>query len=523
MAAETIKLPQWVTTLSLYCSILASLIIFMSIFLHLRNYRKPLQQRLMLRINLIVPLFALSCYSMLVDQKSYFNKFCLEPIREVYEAFVIYTFFSLLTHMLGGEKNIIVITSGREPVSHPGFVKYILNDLDISDSHTFLAIKRGILQYVWLKPFICIATILLELFNWYDVNDMSLGSIYLWLTLLYNFSVSLSLYCLAMFWKILWQDLKPFKPVGKFLCVKLIIFASYWQGILLAILNFVGILGNSGEEGANIGISIQNALLCVELIAFAIGHWLSFSYKPFVISNLPTGRVELYYAFKDMIGIRDLIHDFKLTFHGDYYTDYKRFDSVEAMISHPDSKGTISRINQGMRYHSDGKQKHWLPLQSIQQNKQNVPSTSEASLLIDHLNSEVYAPSIKSNNTSIRALYSPASEASVDTSSIPDLGENSITDMLNSPTFNYDDELLDADELYYQNARKVINKYRLDLNEVKRILNYPIVDELITSHMYGFQVKQLRANRTRRPLNESENDSLHNSNAYNSIRYGSVV
>lgn len=86
-------LPQWIYIISFYSSITSTIIILLSIYFHLLNYRKPFQQRLMIRIQLIVPLFAISCYSMLINQTSPINKFLLEPIREVYEAFVIYTFF----------------------------------------------------------------------------------------------------------------------------------------------------------------------------------------------------------------------------------------------------------------------------------------------------------------------------------------------------------------------------------------------------------------------------------------------
>lgn len=162
-------------------------------------------------------------------------------------------------------------------------------------------------------------------------------------------------------------------------------------------------------NNTNIGVYIQNALLCVELIAFAIGHWHSFSYKPFTISAIPNGRLEFYYAVKDMFGIKDLVHDFKLTFHGDYYKDYKRFDSVEAITAHPESKGRMSRINQGLRYHGDGKHKHWLPNnQSPVQSSTNVRSTSEANALLYQplLGSTLqYAPSLNSTGTSTRGIY----------------------------------------------------------------------------------------------------------------------
>lgn len=500
----------------------------------------------MIRIQLIVPLFALLCFAMLVDPQAVVNKFVIEPLREIYEAFVIYTFFSLLTDMLGGERNIIIMTLGREPVSHPGVMGQVLPPLDISDPSTFLGIKRGILQYVWLKPVICFSILFAELSGWYDVNNMGPSSVFLWLTILYNCSVTLSLYCLAIFWKILWNDLKPFKPVGKFLCVKLIIFASYWQGILLALLNFSGLLpGSSQEEGGppNIGVSIQNGLLCFELIFFAIGHWYSFSYKPFTLRNIPNGRLKFLYALKDILGVKDLLIDFRLTFYGDYYKDYKQFDSVDATIAHPDSKGRMSRINQGLRYHSNGKHKHWLPTQALAANNSSVRSTSEINAISPTLGPSStfkpnYSPSLKSHapsietnmvpsirslGTSTRAIYSALPKTLPQSLPEPtEAGDYSITEILNSDSNHeilYDNEYLDQDEAFYESAYAVINNYKLDQVEVKRMLNYPIVDELIDGHVFGYKVKKLRADR----LRSQEGQALRRANSHNSTKYGSIV
>ncbi|KAI5948701.1 hypothetical protein KGF57_005312 [Candida theae] len=487
---------------------------------------------------------------MLINQTSIFNRFLLEPVREIYEAFVIYTFFSLLTDMLGGERNIIIMTSGRKPVPHPGMMRYVLSPLDISDPKTFLSIKRGILQYVWLKPCICFGTLFFEFMGWYNVNDMSLKSIYLWMTLIYNASVTLSLYSLAIFWKILWDDLKPFKPVGKFLCVKLIIFASYWQGVILAILNFFQVLpgseNNTGGDGSSgggesIGVGIQNALLCVELIAFAIGHWYSFSYFPFTISQLPWGRYKFYYALKDWLGFKDLLIDFRKTFKGDHYKDYRQFDSVEAVVAHPESKGRMSRIHQGLRYHYDGKHKHWLPDNSSLHNGNNghnVPSTSEIHALDN--------ASLLSNNTSMRAMYpqspttSPPGSPSIgsDTdentsldgvaagaaANAPTLETTIISDIIHSDsilsTIDYTQEQFDRDESIYEGAIHEVGNYALEDDDVKRLLNYPIVDGVLDSHVYGYKVQKLRQRQDLRKSKQRKESILQSNQSY---RYGSIV
>lgn len=502
---------KWVIKVSGYSSVIATIIIMTSIIFHLRNYRRPHQQRLIIRIQVIVPLFALSCFCMLTKPESCITKYFLEPTKEVYEAFVIYTFFSLLTDMLGGERNIIIMTSGRVPVAHPGILKHLLPDVDVSDPFSFLFIKRGILQYVWLKPLICISIMLTQAIGWYNVNKLGITSIYLWLTVIYNASVTLSLYCLALFWKILWNDLKPFSPIGKFLCVKLIIFASYWQGVALAILHFSGLLqGSSVDEGTetNISVFIQNALLCLELVPFAIGHWFSFSYKPFQLSRIPGGRLEFLYALKDFIGVQDLIYDFKLTFYGDYYKDYRRFDSVEALISHPESNSRMSRINCGLRYNPDGTQKYWLP-KSHPHSDDHVQSTSEAQFLLgDVLNDDnaSITPTLKSNNTSMRVLYpksskniSPPESTNISNIDLPHTtGAHPITDALNTKDIQYDKERLEEDELLYEMASSEISNYNLGHAEVRNIINYPIIDELVGGHIYGYKVKKLRESRNQR-------------------------
>jgi hypothetical protein len=59
---------------------------------------------------------------------------------------------------------------------------------------------------------------------------------YLWLSLVNNISVSISLYSLVLFYMSTEVKLKPFKPFFKFVCVKSILFFSYWQSCLFNIL-----------------------------------------------------------------------------------------------------------------------------------------------------------------------------------------------------------------------------------------------------------------------------------------------
>ena len=251
---------------------------------------------------------------------------------------------------------------GRQPKSHPRPLNYCLPKVDISDPHTFLTIKRGILQYAWLKPVLGIATIVMKATNTYQESYLSLTSGYLWSGIFYNISVTLSLYSLAMFWACMSADLKPFRPVPKFLCIKLIIFATYWQGIFLSILQAGGAIPNDvpGYTPDNLAAAIQDALICFEMPLFAIAHWYAFSWKDYADVTISAARMPVKFALRDAFGIRDLIEDTKETFRGEQY-EYRFFDTGDNVLAHEESDSRTARLMQGMRYERGGKGKYWIP------------------------------------------------------------------------------------------------------------------------------------------------------------------
>lgn len=51
--------------------------------------------------------------------------------------------------------------------------------------------------------------------------------------MVYNVSYSAALYGLLMFYKAIRPLLTPFKPVQKFFAVKGVIFATYWQSVVV--------------------------------------------------------------------------------------------------------------------------------------------------------------------------------------------------------------------------------------------------------------------------------------------------
>ncbi|KAA8573943.1 hypothetical protein EYC84_005486 [Monilinia fructicola] len=292
-------------------ALLASLLSIVSVWLQTKNYRKPLLQRYVIRILLMVPIYSISSWTSLISRNA---ALFLDPIRDVYEAFTIYTFFQLLINFLGGERALIIMMHGREPVHHLWPLNHVFPKVDISDPHTFLAIKRGILQYAWLKPLLGLSAIIMKATGVYEEGTISLSSGYM------------------------------------------------WSGFLLSILVFLGAIPDNVEDytADSLAAAIQDALICIEMPIFAIGHWYAFSWHDYADITISAARMPVRYAIRDAFGIRDLIEDTKETFSGKKY-EYRLFDSGDNVLAHEGSSSRVARMMEGMRYERGGKGKYWIP------------------------------------------------------------------------------------------------------------------------------------------------------------------
>lgn len=287
--------------------------------------------------------------------------FVIDLVRDIYEAFVILSFFSLLVEYLGGERSLLILVHGRRPTPHVFPVNLFFSPLDISDPYTFLGLKRGILQYVQIKPILAVITVVLKSIGKYDDGKLAWGNGYTWVSATYNISVFLSLYCLGMFWAGLSEDLSPFRVTSKFLCIKGIIFFSFWQGLAISILVAAGWIRQIGpvRDEEYISLAVQDMLICLEMPLFALGHAYAFSPKDYIdpFSSYQS-RLPAYYAIRDAVGMFDVVSDSLTTIRGTGY-GYQTFEPSEGVMHQ--GLGRERRSRAGLRYTGGGKAKYWLP------------------------------------------------------------------------------------------------------------------------------------------------------------------
>lgn len=261
----------------------ALLITCHQIYSHLRSYTVPNEQRYIIRILFIVPIYAFDSWLSLlfISNDQYYVYF--DSIRDCYEAFVIYNFLSLSFEYLGGESAIMAEIRGKPILSSCMYGTCCL--AGVSYSIGFLRFcKQATLQFCVVKPIMAVITIFLQAFGKYHDGDFNVNGGYLYITIIYNFSVSLALYALFLFYSATSDLLRPFEPVLKFLTIKSVIFLSFWQGMILAILERCGVIPEAliidgNEVGAGtVAAGWQNFIICIEMFFAAIAFRYAYTY-----------------------------------------------------------------------------------------------------------------------------------------------------------------------------------------------------------------------------------------------------
>lgn len=73
-----------------------------------------------------------------------------------------------------------------------------------------------------------------------------------------------ALYCLVQFYNVTYEKLQRIKPLAKFISFKAIVFATWWQGVGIALLCAIGIIAKEGKFQN----AIQDFLICIEVSPF---------------------------------------------------------------------------------------------------------------------------------------------------------------------------------------------------------------------------------------------------------------
>ncbi|VVC91698.1 transmembrane protein 184C [Leptidea sinapis] len=277
---------------------------------HIVHYTKPSLQKHIIRILWMVPIYALNAWIGLEfpEQSIY-----VDSLRECYEAYVIYNFMKYLLNYLNDGNDLEASLELKPQVFHI-FPLCCLAPWEMG-SEFIHNCKHGILQYTLVRPLTTVISMICELNGVYGESDFSAGVAFPYMIAINNLSQFVAMYCLVLFYKANRAELKPMKPIGKFLCIKAVVFFSFFQGVIVNILVYCGVIStifDISEEGKVkiMSSKLQDFLICIEMFLAAIAHHYSFSYKPYVSpDNPPPSCLGSFLAMWDVSDVKRDISD----------------------------------------------------------------------------------------------------------------------------------------------------------------------------------------------------------------------
>jgi len=278
-----------ITIVSGTCMLITVVWSFSFIYVHCKNYiLKPAKHKsLVIRILFIVPIFSFCAFfTILFPYAGYY----LAPLRSVYEAFVVLSFYHLMENFAGGRERALATlsTTPDKIYSVPPFCCIFnrwcpetnLNEQSLS------WVSLSVLQLLILTPITAALSILLHLLR-FDQDIIYMDGFN-------SGSTMLALFGLFVFFRASFYVLRPKRTAAKFIAVKLGLIIVVVQKFLLNFLVRAHAIRDTNDDTAERQSEIfQSFLIDIEFLfvnflhkwAFPVGEFDDASSNPSIADS----------------------------------------------------------------------------------------------------------------------------------------------------------------------------------------------------------------------------------------------
>jgi len=285
------------------CTVATVLITFYSVFSHLLHYHAPAEQRQIIRILYLPPIFGIiSFFSYRYFREYYYY----ELVQIIYEAVTITAFMLLIIEF--------VATTASGNSAENAIARKDKKALPIplccwryrpTKAYFMYTIKWAVLQYVLIRPAVSIAGIITNALGLYcESGGYSPHFAYAYLEAVDFISITIALYGLFVFYTLTRQELKGRRPLAKFMAIKLIVFATFYQGFVFSILSKTGTIKASTYWTVdNVANGLSALCLTVEMVFFS--SFMIWAYPVSEYKPRGHGRTSIWRPLLDSINYSD--------------------------------------------------------------------------------------------------------------------------------------------------------------------------------------------------------------------------
>jgi hypothetical protein len=267
--------------------VVACLITFNSIRLHFKHSKQLQIRNFTIRILLMIPVYGIEAWFAIYSSR---QAVMFKVLREGYEAFVILSFMQLMLTYLGGPVSLARDLASKGNIT-PHLPPLCRLKPWVGAQFVWLTLM-GTLQYVPASIFVMALSLSTWFAGSYKEGEVSYDTSWIYCAVITNCSQMWALYCLVLFYQATKDELKPINPLPKFMCVKLIIFFTWWQGIVIDIsTHYKWVrLSSDPETETRAESNLQNFIICLEMLFLAVCHSYAFPSQEFTFAHNPRSR-----------------------------------------------------------------------------------------------------------------------------------------------------------------------------------------------------------------------------------------
>ncbi len=299
---------------------------------HLRHYAKPQVQKRIMAVLWMVPIYGITSWLSLV-LPGYEHIF--GALRDCYEAYAIYTFIALLIAILedGAGLPMLLQKLTQQVVEEKAAAQEAIDQGESPpklhlkppfpccfDYHRPSSIAKAWLfqcqlmamQFVLTKPFLSIVPLIFWCLGkdydshppLTDGHHIDWTSPKLYVLVVSNTSVAVAFWGLLNFYHGTEKELTWCNPWPKFLCIKGVVFMTFWQGLAIQAMSSVGFVGVKQAS------QIQNLLTCIEMLLASLAHFYIFPHYEW--QDGYKREQEKNVLIRDTLALRDFVTDMRL-------------------------------------------------------------------------------------------------------------------------------------------------------------------------------------------------------------------
>jgi len=253
---------------------------------HCRNYTRPSEQRQIIRILYMPPVYAVVSFF----SYRFFRSYTYYSLAEtIYEAITLSAFLLLLIEYvastaIGHSTEGALARKDKQSLPFPlCFWRY-----RPTKAYFMYTVKWSVMQYVLIRPAVSIAGMICQRFNVLCASGpYSVHFAKVYLESIDFVSISIALYGLILFYDLTKGELAGRRPLAKFLSIKLIVMFTFYQSFVVNALKERVIHGTEFWTATNVADGLTALAICIEMIFFSLFMMWSFNWKEYRVEGEP--------------------------------------------------------------------------------------------------------------------------------------------------------------------------------------------------------------------------------------------